>query len=106
MNIVDVVEIVGALLILAGFAAAQRGRLSIRSLTYLGLNVVGSLILAILALLHQSWGFLLLEGTWAIVSAVSIVGVLSQRPRGTVGPTRSGVPQGARGARPRTEPGG
>lgn len=91
MDAIDVVEIAGALLILAGFAAAQRGLLGIRSLTYLGLNLVGSLILAIIALLHQSWGFLLLEGTWAVVSAASAVGVLSHGPRRAAGDRRSRV---------------
>jgi hypothetical protein len=50
------------------------------------LNVVGAGILAVVAALHASWGFLLLEGTWTVVSLVSLVSVLrgrrlSRRPR-------------------------
>ena len=65
----QVVQIVGALLILAGFTAAQLGKLSVESRTYLVLNLLGSLILAYLAIVEQQWGFVLLETVWAIVSA-------------------------------------
>ena len=69
----QIVQIVGALLILAGFSAAQFGKLDVESKTYLWLNLVGSLILAYLAWHDRQWGFLLLEGVWAIVSAYSLV---------------------------------
>jgi len=74
-----VLEIAGAVLILVAFIAAQRGRLSPHSLAYLVLNLVGSATLAVLALLDQDWGFLLLEGVWAIVSAWSLAQVLAGR---------------------------
>ncbi|HET8589619.1 MAG TPA: hypothetical protein VFM01_08300 [Nakamurella sp.] len=76
----QVVQIVGSLLVLAGFALAQRGVLDPKSRIYLVLNLVGSAILAVDAALGRQWGFLLLEGVWAIVSAVALVGVLRQRP--------------------------
>jgi hypothetical protein len=69
----QVVQIVGALLILAGFAAAQFGKLDVESKPYLWLNLVGSVILAALAWHERQWGFLLLETVWAIVSAWSLV---------------------------------
>ncbi|WP_163508461.1 CBU_0592 family membrane protein [Fodinicola acaciae] len=80
MTLVDIIEIVGSLLILAAFAATQARRLDPHSMTYLVLNVTGSAILAVIAAVHLSWGFLLLEGTWAIVSAVSLVRLLRRRP--------------------------
>jgi hypothetical protein len=65
----QLIQVAGALLILAAFAAAQFGRLDQHSLTYLWLNLIGSVILAVLAYVESQWGFLLLETVWAVVSA-------------------------------------
>ena len=61
------------MLILTAFAAAQFGRLDQRSVSYLVLNLIGSVILAVLAAVEEQLGFLLLESIWAIVSAWSLV---------------------------------
>jgi hypothetical protein len=66
------IEVGGSLLILAAFAATQLGRLDAHSPTYLMLNAAGSTVLAVIALVHSSWGFLLLEATWAVVSTVAL----------------------------------
>lgn len=77
----QVIQIVGSLLVLAGFALAQWGILNLKSLRYLVLNTVGSAVLAVNAIYEAQWGFLLLEGVWAIVSAISLVAVLRGRAR-------------------------
>lgn len=66
-------QVVGALLILVAFAAAQLGRLDQLSYLYLLLNLVGSAILAYLALETQQWGFVLLETVWALVSLLGLI---------------------------------
>lgn len=66
-------QIVGALLILAPFTAQQLGKLTAESAAYLWPNLVGSGALAILAVLNGQWGFVLLEGVWAAVTARSLL---------------------------------
>jgi hypothetical protein len=62
------IQIAGALAILLAYGLAQLGRLDQRSTSYLTLNLVGSMVLTILAWRERQWGFFLLEGVWAIVS--------------------------------------
>lgn len=71
----QLVQVIGAILILIAFAAAQFGAMDQHSRTYLLLNLVGSLILAVLAWRERQWGFLLLETVW---SAVSLWGLRPQ----------------------------
>jgi len=76
----QVVQIVGALLILTAFAAVQFERMRPDSRVYLALNLVGSAILAVLAVVAAQWGFVLLEGVWAIVSAWGLAVALRDQP--------------------------
>lgn len=69
----QVIQVIGALLILAGFAAAQFGWLTPASALYLWLNLIGSVILFYLAFVEEQWGFMLLEGVWALVSGWSLL---------------------------------
>ena len=75
------VQIVGALLVLAGFAAAQLGRWSTESLPYLVTNLVGASLLAVTALVSEQWGFLLLNATCAAVADVGLVGAARRHGR-------------------------
>jgi hypothetical protein len=69
----QLVQVVGALLILSAFAAAQFGAMNPHSRVYLVLNLVGSAVLAVLALDERQWGFLLLESVWAAVSLWGLI---------------------------------
>jgi len=79
--VVDVVEILGAVAILVAFAAAQAHRLEVDAWSYLALNAAGSAVLAVIAAADRSWGFLLLEGVWAIVSVIGLIGKARGRTR-------------------------
>lgn len=76
----QLVQVIGSLLVLAGFALAQLGLVGQKSRRYLVLNVLGSGVLAIEAAAGRQWGFLLLEGVWAVVSAISLLAVLRGSP--------------------------
>ena len=73
------VQLVGAILILVPFVAAQFGWLSPHAIAYLVLNLLGAAVLAAIAAVGEDWGFLLLEAVWTAVSAWSLMQVLRGR---------------------------
>ncbi len=77
---IQVAQILGALLILAPFALAQFRLLGSHSWPYLLPNTIGSAILCAIALQGQQWGFVLLEGVWALVSLWGLVALLQGKP--------------------------
>ena len=84
MSADQVIQIIGALLILAGFILTQGNVLDADSYLYLVLNLAGATILAVLAFQAQRWGFVLLEGVWALVALAGLILRLSgKEPTGT-----------------------
>ena len=84
MSADQIVQIVGALLILAGFILTQANVLHADSYLYLVLNLAGATILAVLAFQAQRWGFVLLEGVWALVALAGLIVRMSgKEPTGT-----------------------
>jgi hypothetical protein len=71
----QVIQIAGAIAILAAFAGAQAEKFEMRSWTYLWLNFAGAAALASSAAWNSQWGFLLLNTVW---SAVALAGLLTR----------------------------
>jgi hypothetical protein len=77
----QIVQVAGAVAILVPFVLAQFRVLGTQSLLYILLNFVGSAVLASLALQGRQWGFVLLEGTWALVSLWGLITLARPRNR-------------------------
>src|ERR687898_2352641 len=79
--LLQAVSVVGALLILLAFAANLLGRLDTSRLSYQISNFTGSAVLTAVAVIEVQVGFILLEGTWALVSLWGTIKVLrGERP--------------------------
>jgi hypothetical protein len=76
------VQIAGAILVLLGYTLGQLGKLDARSTSYLLINLVGSALLAADAFSGRQWGFLVLNGTWAVISLVNLVRGYGSNARG------------------------
>jgi hypothetical protein len=61
-------SLAGAAMILAAYVALQRGWLPREDRRYNALNFAGSALLTWVAVEARNWGFILLEGSWALLS--------------------------------------
>ena len=66
------VSLLGAVLQLAVYALMQIGRLQTQSYPYQLANVIGSLLMTVVASVNHEVGFILLEGVWCITSAIGL----------------------------------
>lgn len=64
----QVVSLSGAILVLIGYAALQRGWLGREDRLFNLINFVGSALLAWVAINDRRWGFIVLEVIWALLS--------------------------------------
>jgi hypothetical protein len=81
----QVISVLGALAILGAFAANLLGWIRPSSLLYSVTNFLGSAVLTLVAVVHRQLGFILLKGTWALVSLWGIFAALRRNvtPPGT-----------------------
>ena len=75
----QVISVLGALAILAAFAANLFGWVQPSDLHYSVANFLGSAVLTVVAVLDKQFGFILLEGTWALVSLWGIFAAMRRR---------------------------
>jgi len=77
--LLQVISVLGALAILGAFAANLFGWIKPSNLWYSLANFLGSAVLTVVAVVDQQLGFILLEGTWALVSLWGIFSALRGR---------------------------
>ena len=80
----QIVSVLGALAILGAYIANQFRFIGPSNMSYSVANFVGSAVLLMIAVIEVQWGFILLEGVWALVSLWGIITLL-----------RGGTPDGA-----------
>jgi hypothetical protein len=76
----EAIQVAGAVAILVAYALGQFRVVDVRSYVYLLLNLVGALVLAVIAYVEHLWGFLLLEAVWSAVSAWGLGSRLAGKP--------------------------
>ncbi|HEX8849437.1 MAG TPA: hypothetical protein VF761_07895 [Gemmatimonadaceae bacterium] len=74
----QLLSLVGAALILAGFALLQLEKVQREDISFSLMNFIGSSLLTIVAIEDRRLGFIILEGAWALLSLIP----LFQRARG------------------------
>ncbi len=64
----QLVSLIGAALVLIAFARLQKGSLQREDLSFCLLNFFGSVLLTWVAVVDRRLGFIILEGSWALLS--------------------------------------
>jgi fluoride ion exporter CrcB/FEX len=77
--LLQVMSVVGALLVLAAYGLNQGGIWRELHVGYLTLNIVGSLMLGVVAIVDQRAGFILLEFAWAGVGLIGVARALRSK---------------------------
>ncbi|WP_020536658.1 CBU_0592 family membrane protein [Lewinella cohaerens] len=73
MNTTDLLGFAGVALILIAYFLNLNQRLAANDLRYILMNLVGAILACLASVLMKYYPFVLLEGTWAIVSLVALV---------------------------------
>ncbi|HEX6949908.1 MAG TPA: hypothetical protein VF127_09935 [Nitrospira sp.] len=75
----QVMSVVGALMVLLAYGLNQGGVWRELHAGYLTLNIVGSLLLGVVAIVDQRAGFILLEFAWAGLGLVGVARAIRSR---------------------------
>ncbi len=82
MNKIDLLGFVGVSMILIAYFLNLNGRLDPNNIKYILLNLFGAILACLASLLMEYYPFVLLEGTWTLVSLVALFKYLiTHRPK-------------------------
>ncbi|HSC57518.1 MAG TPA: hypothetical protein VLC51_09955 [Nitrospira sp.] len=70
--LLQIMSVVGALMVLAAYGMNQGGVWRELHAGYLALNILGSLMLGVVAIVDQRAGFILLEFAWASLGLIGV----------------------------------
>ena len=73
MNEIDVIGFIGVSLILVAFFLNLNDRLRSNDLAYILMNLIGAILACLASILMEYYPFVLLEGTWSIVSFIALI---------------------------------
>jgi fluoride ion exporter CrcB/FEX len=82
--LLQILSVTGAFLVLAAYALIQSGVWRELDGGYLALNIIGSLLLGIVAIAERQAGFILLEFAWAGIAMIGVVRSLRARRAASV----------------------
>lgn len=72
-NINDVIGFIGVFILLIAFLLNLLGKLSQNSIGYILLNIIGAGLACLASVLINYVPFIILEGTWTLVSLVALI---------------------------------
>jgi drug/metabolite transporter (DMT)-like permease len=73
VNTVDLIGFCGVSLILIAYFLNLNNRLNPNDIRYILLNLIGAILACLASVLMKYYPFVLLEGTWTIISVVAFI---------------------------------
>lgn len=74
------ISVAGACVVLYAFFMQQQGAWQPSEVRYLACNFIGTAVLTVVAWIGSQWGFVLVEGIWAIVSLSGLIRARRAQP--------------------------
>lgn len=75
----QLISLLGAAMMLVAYAGQQLKKLQPDKFLYILLNLIGAIILTVVAYRVRQTGLTLVEGSWAVISALSMIRYLQQK---------------------------
>ncbi|HSF67307.1 MAG TPA: hypothetical protein VLA67_07730 [Nitrospiraceae bacterium] len=83
MMLLQMISMLGALMVLSAYGLLQSGIWRELNAGYLAFNIVGSLLLGIIAIVDQRVGFIFLEFAWAGLGLIGVARAVKARQVGS-----------------------